>query len=122
MIDESTEFGARAARHLREERVAWLTTVTPGGAPVPAPVWFIWEEPDSILMYTPPSVQRLKNLAANPRVALNFAGDGGGGDIVVINGRAAVDESVGPAREVPAYMAKYDEDIGRIGMDPNRFS
>ncbi len=36
MIDESTEFGARVAAHLREERVVWLTTVTPSGAPLPS--------------------------------------------------------------------------------------
>ena len=35
MIDESTDLGALVARHLREDRVAWLTTVTPGGAPLP---------------------------------------------------------------------------------------
>jgi hypothetical protein len=33
MIEETTEFGARVARHLREETVVWLTTVTPSGAP-----------------------------------------------------------------------------------------
>ena len=26
MIDEGSEFGARVARHLREETVVWLTT------------------------------------------------------------------------------------------------
>ncbi len=29
MIDESSEFGARVARHLREEMIVRLTTVTP---------------------------------------------------------------------------------------------
>ena len=32
-IDESSDFGARAARRLREEIVIWLTTVSPAGAP-----------------------------------------------------------------------------------------
>jgi hypothetical protein len=35
VIDEGTEFGARVARHLREDPVVWLTTVTPAGAPLP---------------------------------------------------------------------------------------
>jgi hypothetical protein len=43
MIDESCEFGARVARHLREEIVVWLTTVTPSGAPLPRPVGFVWD-------------------------------------------------------------------------------
>jgi hypothetical protein len=28
MIDDSSELGARVARHLREETIVWLTTVT----------------------------------------------------------------------------------------------
>ena len=43
MIDESSEFGARVARHLREELAVWLTTVTPSGAPLPRPVGFVWD-------------------------------------------------------------------------------
>jgi hypothetical protein len=43
VVDESTEFGARVARHLRDEIVVWLTTVTPRGAPLPMPVWFVWD-------------------------------------------------------------------------------
>lgn len=34
MIDESSEFGARAARHLRDETVVWLTTVTQSASPL----------------------------------------------------------------------------------------
>ena len=43
MIDLETEFGARVARHLREEIVVWMTTVSPSGAPLPRPVWFLWD-------------------------------------------------------------------------------
>ena len=31
-IDESTEFGARVAAHLRDDIAVWMTTVTPRGA------------------------------------------------------------------------------------------
>jgi hypothetical protein len=41
MIDEGTEFGARAARHLRDDRIVWLTTVIPAGVPLPSPMWFL---------------------------------------------------------------------------------
>ena len=93
VIDESTEFGARAARHLREEIVVWMTTVTPAGAPLPMPVWFLWDGSESVLMYSRPS-PRIRNIEANPRVSLNFGGDGGGGDIVVLSGRAEVDDGL----------------------------
>jgi PPOX class probable F420-dependent enzyme len=121
-IDESTGFGARAARHLREDRVVWMTTVTPAGAPVPSPVWFWWDEPDTVLVYSRAGVARLRNLEANPRVALHFPGDGQGGDIVVLSGTAAVDASAGPAHEHAAYAAKYAWGFERIGLSPEEFS
>jgi PPOX class probable F420-dependent enzyme len=117
MIDEATEFGARVARHLREEVVVWMTTVTPAGAPLPMPVWFVWDGAESVLMYSEPKA-RIRNIAANPNVTLNFGGDGGGGDIVVLSGDAAVDRDAPPANEVPDFLSKYDEHIARTGMTP----
>ena len=54
MLDESTEFGAHAAKRLREEIIGWLTTVTPEGAPRPIPVWFLWDGDRSLLVYSRP--------------------------------------------------------------------
>ena len=48
----------------------------------------------------------MRNLEANPLVSLNFAGDGRGGDIVVLSGRATVDRDGPPANEVGAYVAE----------------
>jgi PPOX class probable F420-dependent enzyme len=121
VIDEGTEFGARAARHLREETVVWLTSVTPAGAPLPAPVWFVWDGSESVVMYSLPGA-RTRNLQANPRVALNFAGDGRGGDIVVLSGTAAVGGDTPPADRNEAYLAKYAGDIERIGRTPETFA
>src|SRR4051812_23080254 len=73
VIDRDTEFGARVARHLREDVVVWLTSVSPSGAPLPAPVWFVWDGAESVLMYSMPGA-RVRNLRANPKVSLNFAG------------------------------------------------
>ena len=107
MIDESSEFGARAARHLREDRIVWLTTVGPAGNPLPSPVWFVWEEPDTVRVFSLAGTARSRNLEANPRVSLNFAGTPDGGDIVVLSGRATVDPDAPPAHAVPAYVEKY---------------
>lgn len=43
MPDDSTEIGARAERRLREEEIAWLTTVRADGQPQSVPVWFLWD-------------------------------------------------------------------------------
>jgi PPOX class probable F420-dependent enzyme len=121
IVDESTEFGARVARHLRDDPVVWFTTVTPAGAPLPAPVWFLWDGADSVRMYSQPR-QRMRNLEASDRVALNFGGDGRGGDVVVLSGRAVVDRDAPGADADPAYLDKYREAIGRIGMTPETFA
>jgi PPOX class probable F420-dependent enzyme len=121
MIDTSSEFGARAAAHLRDEQVVWLTTVTKAGAPLPRPVWFLWDGAETVLVYSMPGA-RVANLARNPNVTLNFSGDGKGGDIVVIRGTAALDESVPPADENPDYLAKYADGITRIGTTASGFA
>jgi PPOX class probable F420-dependent enzyme len=119
-LDERTEFGARVARHLREEIVVWLTTVTPAGGPLPSPVWFIWDGAESVFMYSMPGA-RVRNIEANPRVALNFAGDGRGGDIVVLSGAATIERDAPPPAGNQAYLDKYAAHIERIGQTPETF-
>jgi PPOX class probable F420-dependent enzyme len=121
MIDESTEFGARAARRLREEIVAWMTTTTASGSPLPRPIWFLWDGDGSVVMYSRPS-PRVRNIEANPRVTLHFDGDGDGGDIIVFTGTAAVDPELPPVDQSPEYLVKYDKHIARLGMTPKSFA
>jgi PPOX class probable F420-dependent enzyme len=122
MIDESTVFGAQVARHLREDRLAWLTTVTPGGAPVPSPVWFWWDGSDTVRLFSLPDTARTRNIEANPKVSLNFAGDGDGGDIVILSGRAALDPSGPAAHELAPYVAKYRWGFERLRVTPEQFA
>jgi PPOX class probable F420-dependent enzyme len=103
-----SEFGARVARRLRDEVVAWLTLVDRSGAPQPAPVWFLWDD-SSILVYSHGEAKRLGHLRANPRVALHFDGNGAGGDIVVLTGEAEIAPDERPVHQNPAYVAKYGE-------------
>lgn len=104
--DLSTDFGARVARRLRAETVAWLTLVDGSGTPQPAPVWFLWDG-DSALIYSDHRAKRLAHLRANPRVALHLDGDGQGGDIVVLTGEIAEAPDAPPAADNPDYLAKY---------------
>jgi PPOX class probable F420-dependent enzyme len=106
VLDESTEFGAHAARRLREEIIGWLTTVTPDGQPQPIPVWFLWDGDRSILLYSRPDKRKLANIAANPRVSLNLDSDGIDADIVVVWGEIHPSDDP-PADQVPEYVEKY---------------
>ena len=60
------------------------------GQPQASPVWFLWDG-TAILVFSQPNAQKLRNLAANPRVAVHLDSDGIGGDIVTIDATAAVD-------------------------------
>jgi PPOX class probable F420-dependent enzyme len=122
MIDEGTEFGARAARHLRDDRIVWLTTVTPAGVPLPSPVWFLWDGGETVLLFSLAETARTRNIEANPHVSLNFAGDGSGGDIVVLSGRATIDLDAPPAHRVQTYVEKYSWGFDRLGVTPEQFA
>jgi PPOX class probable F420-dependent enzyme len=112
--DPSTPFGERVARRLRDERLIWFTTVDAKDMPQPTPVWFLWDETNStILIYSRADAKRLAHLQQHPRVALNFDGNGTGGDIIVITGEAQVSTGDPPADRLPIYAEKYRDFIAR---------
>ncbi|TMC20460.1 MAG: TIGR03667 family PPOX class F420-dependent oxidoreductase [Chloroflexi bacterium] len=121
--DPSTPFGERVARRLRDERLIWLTTVDAKGTPQPTPVWFLWDETTStFLIYSLTNAKRQAHLQQNPRVALNFDGNGKGGDIIVFTGEAQVSSDDPPADQLPAYVEKYRDFITRSFGTPANFA
>jgi PPOX class probable F420-dependent enzyme len=121
MLDLTTQFGARAARRLDEEIIIWLTTVRADGTPQPSPVWFLRSD-QTLLIYSEPNTPKLRNIAQNPKVALNFDGDGRGGNVVIFSGEAHVDPQAPSAAQVAAYVKKYGEHIARIKRTPESFA
>lgn len=121
LLDLSTEFGARADRRLRDELIGWLVTVNPAGAPVPVPVWFLWDGVASLLIYSRPNTAKVRNIATGPRVSVHLDGDGAGGDVVVVSGRARMSDDPG-ADSVGAYIEKYEQRISRNGWTPAAFA
>jgi PPOX class probable F420-dependent enzyme len=122
LVDTSTEFGQRVERRLREEKLAWLTTVDARGTPQPIPVWFLWDGADSVLIYSRPDTPKLRAIEKSPRVSLNLDGNGSGGDIVVATGDATVSTDDPPAHEVPDYVEKYAALIERNRWTPESFA
>ncbi|RPI31961.1 MAG: TIGR03667 family PPOX class F420-dependent oxidoreductase [Chloroflexota bacterium] len=121
MIDLTAEFGTHVAHRLRMEQVVWLTTISPGGAPQPNPVWFLWED-DSFLIYTLPDSVKIRNLKQNNHVSLHFNCDEWGGDVVIFTGEAIIDQAAPPANQHPAYLEKYRGGIADIEMTPESFA
>jgi PPOX class probable F420-dependent enzyme len=118
-----TPFGERVARRLREELIVWLTTTGADGTPQPNPVWYFWDvEHQSMLIYSLSDASRLEHLRRSPRVALNFDGNGQGGDIIVITGDARVSSDDPPADLHPAFSEKYQDFIARSFGTPAAFA
>jgi PPOX class probable F420-dependent enzyme len=122
VIDQRTDFGARVAAHLREDTVVWFTSVSPNGAPLPTPVWFVWDGEQTVRMYSLPTAKRVEHIADNPHVSLNFRGDGQGGDIVVFSGHAQVAPDAPPANRNEPYITKYGTAIEGLGLTPEQFA
>jgi PPOX class probable F420-dependent enzyme len=120
-IDTGSEFGARAARRLKDQLIYWLVTVGPDGTPQPSPVWAL-RDGETFLIYSQANTPKLRNIARHPQVALHLDGDGQGGDIVVVTGEARIVTDVPPADQVLEYVAKYRQGITRIGMTPESFA
>ena len=107
---------ARVQERLNTDIVAWLTTVAPDGTPQTAVISFFWDG-DTILFYSKPNTWKLRNLAANRRVSFHLNCDDLGNQMVAIEGDAWVDRAAPKSKDLPAYLAKYEEPYERWDMD-----
>jgi PPOX class probable F420-dependent enzyme len=112
---------AHAERRLREEKIAWLTTVRRDGQPQSSPVWFLWRGGE-VIVYSRPTTQKVRNVQAHPRVAVHLRDIDEGSDIVSLEGEALIDDAYPSAAAIPAYVKKYRSMIADLGMDPGSFA
>jgi PPOX class probable F420-dependent enzyme len=105
---------ARVDGRLQTNLMAWLTTVNPAGRPDSVPVWFLLRDDDTILVYSQPGKVKLRNIAANPNVALGLDVTDIGRDIIRVEGTAARAADHPRADQVAEYATKYTERIGAI--------
>ena len=97
----------------------WFTTVREDGMPQPTPVWFV-RDGETFIIYTTSAAQKIKNLNANPKVALGIA-HGDAGNFFVVQGEAVIDHSLPSPTKQAAYFAKYKDSLPEIGMTPEVF-
>ncbi len=120
MIATTTDAGQRVRRRLNQEVVGWFTTVRRDGQPQPVPVWFLWQADETLLIFSQPQAQKLRNIRHNPKTAFNLNSDGEGHDVVRVDGMAEIVEGL-QATDVPAYIEKYRERIANLGITPQGF-
>ena len=122
MIDATTEFGQRAQQRLTDEPVCWFTTVTPAGQPLAIPIWFLWQEDETVLIYSQDNTVKLRNIRANPKVSINLNSNEWGGDIIRLEGKAEIPAGFPAATGVPAFIEKYHERMASMNMTPEAFA
>ena len=112
---------ADVAEQLDGELVGWLTTVTPDGQPQSTVVWFL-RDGDELLIYSQPDRPKLRNIEVNPLVAFNLRSDEAGDEFLTMEGSAHIEGSEVRADQIPAYLAKYTEQIHRLGWTTDSFA
>ena len=112
----------RVEGRLHSNLIAWLTTVRPDGQPVTVPVWFLLRDDETILLYSRPEKDKLRNIAANPKVSFALDVTDIGRNIVRLEGTARRAHDQPPANEHPAYLAKYTERLGAMFGTPEQFA
>jgi PPOX class probable F420-dependent enzyme len=119
VLDLSAEESAAVTKRLRDESIAWITTVTPSGQPQSSPIWFWWDGQE-FLVYAQPRSWKVRNVRANPKVSLHLNSDDQGGQVVTFEGTALIGDGHPLAHEAADYLAKYREGIASIGMTPEQ--
>ena len=116
--EASTVFGVWVRERLREEPIAWLTTVDARGVAQPNPVWFVWDR-ESILVYNLARALRLLHIRRRPQVTIHLDTYGRDGDTIILIGAAEIVPHEPPADQQPAFLEKYRD---RMDMDPRRWA
>jgi PPOX class probable F420-dependent enzyme len=117
MLDPEKQKDAHVIERLNTELIAWLSTVRPDGRPHVVPVWFLWQD-GSILIFSQPNNQKIRNLRANPSVMLGLETINHGDDVVMVEGTAEfLDGEDAPTTILPAYAQKYDALLRSMNWD-----
>jgi PPOX class probable F420-dependent enzyme len=117
MLDMTTVWGQHAEQRLRSNIIGWLTTVGSNGRPYTVPVWFLWDG-KSVLIFSQPQKQKIRNLSNNPRVTLVLDETKLGEDVVIVEGTAEILDNPDIGATLRAYVEKYGAMLQDMGSTP----
>jgi len=121
ILDLTKERDAQIDQHLRDDYVIWLNSVRPDGRPHAVVVWFLWDG-DSVLIFSKPNNQKVRNIANNENVLLAVDNTHDGADPITIEGTATLLAPGVIDAASPAYVAKYAEEMKGINTTPERMA
>lgn len=122
MLDLTQVDDAHIDQRLRSAEICWFGSVRPDGRPHQVPVWFFWENP-SILIFSMPDAQKVRNLRAHAAVSLALETLNEGEDVVIVEGTAELLplNSVTPAM-LPAFVKKYQASLDSMGSTAEKLA
>lgn len=98
---------------LHNDLVAWLCSVRPNGRPHAVIIWFLWDG-DSILVFSKPNQQKLRNIVSNPNVLIAMDDSKDGDQPYTIEGTATLVEDEALSTAMPAYAEKYAQKLAQF--------
>lgn len=99
------EFTEPVKKFLEKPNLAVLATIGPSGRPQATPVWFLLDG-DEILMNTSQGRAKLRNVQADPRVAVTIYDKDNPYLYVQVRGRVTIDPKSG-ARDIDRLSQRY---------------
>ncbi len=105
-LDLTVDKDRHMDERLRSSLIIWLGSVRPDGRPHLVPVWFLWDGA-TILIFSQPDNQKIRNLQTNPNVILAVDDTMGGDDVVEVEGRAELLPPGSVDSTLLAYAQKY---------------
>jgi PPOX class probable F420-dependent enzyme len=114
ILDLAQKRNAHVDERLRTEIIIWLATVRPDGRPHLVPVWFLWDNSESVIYIFSKPDQKIRNLKQNPNVVLALNSPSGN-DVVTLEGTATLLEREAITTAHPDYVAKYKVNLDKFG-------
>ena len=108
---------------MKTNHLIWLVTVNQRNEPKPTLAWYWWDG-STVLIYSQPEKPKLRNIAANPNVALHLDAERDGSEeVTIVSATAVVDRSVRSVSRHPEYRDKYSHRItDGLNMTVDEFS
>lgn len=121
LFDMTKERDVHIEQRLRNDYVIWLNSVQPDGRPHAIIVWFLWDG-ETVLIFSRPKKQKLRNLQQNPHVLLAFDNSHNGSDPITIEGTAQLLAPGEVDATLTAYVEKYGDGIKQLGFTPEQMA
>jgi PPOX class probable F420-dependent enzyme len=109
------------AEALERQTVVWVSSVRPDGRPHLLPLWFVWDG-DSILVFSKPHAQKVRNVQASPRVMVGVGEPAADWDVELLEGVAELLPLVSADVLPESFAAKYRELMARAGTTREQFA